>query len=112
MNFTPDHWHALISWAAIRKGLHVSCENPLIHPRRRRCRLGPGRADPVFGNGLHGDKFKTIDAQLDLVQSIGFVGLSWRTDAPERVKQVLEDSQQRGLKLFVCFANLDIKNDK
>jgi len=29
MNSTPDHWHALISLAAIRKGLHVSCEKPL-----------------------------------------------------------------------------------
>jgi myo-inositol 2-dehydrogenase / D-chiro-inositol 1-dehydrogenase len=29
MNSTPDHWHALISLAAIAKGLHVSCEKPL-----------------------------------------------------------------------------------
>ena len=66
----------------------------------------------VFDNGLHGEKLKTIDAQLDLVKSIGFDGLSWRTDAPERVKQVLEGSKQRGLKLFVCYANLDLKDGK
>ena len=29
MNSTPDHWHVLISLAAIAKGLHVSCEKPL-----------------------------------------------------------------------------------
>ena len=29
MNSTPDHWHVLISLAAISKGLHVSCEKPL-----------------------------------------------------------------------------------
>lgn len=29
MNSTPDHWHAIISLAAIQKGLHVSCEKPL-----------------------------------------------------------------------------------
>lgn len=29
MNSTPDHWHAIISLAAIAKGLHVSCEKPL-----------------------------------------------------------------------------------
>jgi predicted dehydrogenase len=29
MNSTPDHWHVLVSLAAIRKGLHVSCEKPL-----------------------------------------------------------------------------------
>ncbi|MCX7005868.1 MAG: hypothetical protein NTY53_01195, partial [Kiritimatiellaeota bacterium] len=61
---------------------------------------------------MHGEKLKTIDAQLDLVKSVGFEGLSWRTDAPERVKQVLEGSKQRGLKLYVCYANLDLKNGK
>lgn len=66
----------------------------------------------VFDNGLRGEKLKTIDAQLDLVKSIGFEGLSWRTDTPERVKQVLEGSKQRGLKLFVCYANLDLKDGK
>jgi predicted dehydrogenase len=29
MNSTPDHWHAITSLAAIRKGLHVSCEKPI-----------------------------------------------------------------------------------
>jgi len=66
----------------------------------------------VFDNGLHGEKLKTIDAQLDLVKSVGFDGLSWRTDAPDRVKQVLEGSKQRGLKLYVCYANLDLKGGK
>jgi sugar phosphate isomerase/epimerase len=66
----------------------------------------------VFDNGLRDEKLKTIDAQLDLVKSIGFDGLSWRTDAPDRVKQVLEGSRQRGLKLFVCYANLDLKDGK
>jgi len=29
MNSTPDHWHALISLAAIKRGLHVCSEKPL-----------------------------------------------------------------------------------
>lgn len=66
----------------------------------------------VFDNGLRGEKLKTIDAQLDLVKSVGFAGLSWRTDAPERVKQVLDGAQQRGLKLYVVYANLDLKDGK
>jgi len=66
----------------------------------------------VFDNGLRGEKLKTIDAQLDLVKAVGFAGLSWRTDAPERVKQVLDGAQQRGLKLYVVYANLDLKGGK
>ena len=73
-----------------------------------------GAANPffVFDNGLRGENLKTIDAQLDLVKSVGFEGLSWRTDAPERVQQVLEGAKQRGLKLFVIYANIDLKDGK
>jgi len=66
----------------------------------------------VFDNGLRGENLKTIDAQLDLVKEVGFDGLSWRTDAPERVKQVLDGAKQRGLKLFVIYANLELKDGK
>jgi sugar phosphate isomerase/epimerase len=66
----------------------------------------------VFDNGLRGENLKTIDAQLDLVKEIGFDGLRWRTDAPERVKQVLDGARQRGLKLFVIYANLELKDGK
>lgn len=66
----------------------------------------------VFDNGLRGENLPTIDAQLDLAKEIGFHGLSWRTDAPERVKQVLDGSKQRGLQLFVIYANLDLKDGK
>ncbi len=66
----------------------------------------------VFDNGLQGEGLKTIDAQLDLVKKIGFDGLSWRTDPPERVKQVLDGAQQRGLKLFLIYANLELKDGR
>lgn len=66
----------------------------------------------VFDNGLRGENLKTIDAQLNLVKEIGFDGLSWRTDEPERVKQVLNGAKQRGLKLFVIYVNLDLKDGK
>ena len=66
----------------------------------------------VFDNGLRGAHLAAIDAQLDLVKSLGFDGLSWRTDAPDRVKQVLEGTQRRGLKLYVVYANLDLKDGK
>jgi sugar phosphate isomerase/epimerase len=64
----------------------------------------------VFDNGLNGEQLKTIDAQLDLVRQIGFDGLSWRTDSPERVKQVLDGVKRRGLKLFAIYANLELKD--
>jgi sugar phosphate isomerase/epimerase len=66
----------------------------------------------VFDNGLRGGNLTTIDAQLDLVREIGFAGLSWRTDSPERVKQVLDGAKRRGLKLFVIYCNLDLKDGK
>lgn len=64
----------------------------------------------VFDNGLRGKKLPTISAQLDLVKQLGFAGLSWRTDDPARVKEVLDGARQRGLKLFAIYANLDLKD--
>jgi len=29
MNSTPDHWHVPVALAAVRRGMHVSCEKPL-----------------------------------------------------------------------------------
>lgn len=66
----------------------------------------------VFDNGLRGDQWTTIDAQLDLVKQIGFDGLSWRTDSPERVKQVLDGAKRRGLKVFAIYCNIDLKDGK
>jgi len=66
----------------------------------------------VFDNGLRGESLPTIEAQLDLVKAAGFDGLSWRTDAPSRVKAVLSGARQRGLKLFVIYANLDLQDGK
>jgi len=66
----------------------------------------------VFDNGLNGEPLKTIDAQLDLVKEIGFDGLSWRTDSPGRVQQVLDGAKRRGLKLFAIYANLELKDGK
>jgi sugar phosphate isomerase/epimerase len=66
----------------------------------------------VFDNGLKATNLNTIDAQLDLVKALGFDGLSWRTDSPERVKQLLDGARRRGLKVFVIYANLDLKDGK
>lgn len=66
----------------------------------------------VFDNGLHGENLKSIEAQLDLVKQLGFAGLSWRTDDPARVKQVLAGAKKRDLKLFAIYANLDLKDGR
>ena len=64
----------------------------------------------VFDNGLGGTNLPTIEAKLDLVKAVGFDGLSWRTDSPQGVKEVLEGARQRGLKLFVIYADLLLKD--
>jgi len=66
----------------------------------------------VFDNGLNGKNLATIEAKLDLVKEIGFDGLSWRTDDPARVQQVLDGAKQRGLKVFVIYCNLDLKDGR
>jgi sugar phosphate isomerase/epimerase len=66
----------------------------------------------VFDNGLRGEKLRTIEAQLDLVKSVGFDGLSWRTDAPARVRQVLAGAAQRGLSVHVVYVNLELRDGK
>ena len=66
----------------------------------------------VFDNGLRGTNLTTIASQLDLAKKIGFAGVAWRTDAPERVKEVLDGSKQRGMKCFVIYCNLDLKDGK
>lgn len=48
MNSTPDHWHVIISLAAIARGLHVSCEKPLT----RHLREGRILADAVKAKGV------------------------------------------------------------
>lgn len=48
MNSTPDHWHVLISLAAIDKGLHVCCEKPLT----RYLREGRLLADAAAKKGV------------------------------------------------------------
>jgi sugar phosphate isomerase/epimerase len=64
----------------------------------------------VLDNGLRGENLQTVASQLDLVKQNGFAGLSWRTDAPDQIKEILAGAQQRGLKLFVIYANLDLKD--
>ena len=80
------------------------------------CLPGAAFAGPnpffVFDNGLQGTSLTTIDTQLDLAQEIGFNGLSWRTDSPERTRQVLDGAKQRGLKVFAIYASLELKDGK
>jgi sugar phosphate isomerase/epimerase len=66
----------------------------------------------VFDNGLRGEQLRTIEAQLELVKKVGFDGLSWRTDAPARLRQVLAGAAQRGLSVPVVYVNLDLRDGK
>lgn len=66
----------------------------------------------VFDNGLHSTNLATIDAQLDLVKELGFAGLTWRTDKLERMQEVFAGAKKRSLKIFLIYANLDLKDGK
>lgn len=66
----------------------------------------------VFDNGLTGSQLSTTDARLDFVKTVGFGGLSWRVDAPDQVKQILDGAKQRGLKVYAIYANLDLRDGK
>ena len=64
----------------------------------------------VFDNGLRGDGLQSLEAKLDLVKHVGFDGLSWRTDDPQTVKQLLEGARARGLAVPVLYANLELRD--
>jgi sugar phosphate isomerase/epimerase len=66
----------------------------------------------VFDNGLQGEHLKGIESKLDLVKETGFAGLSWRTDALDRVKQMLDGAKQRGLRCFAVYCNLELKDGR
>jgi predicted dehydrogenase len=55
---TPDHWHAPISIAAMRRGKHVYCEKPLAHTIEEARRMGQVAAEmgvvTQMGNNGHG----------------------------------------------------------
>ena len=94
-------------------GAAAACAAPLAIPPAALGLAGPP-SNPffVFDNGLKGENLATIDAQLDLVREIGFTGLSWRTDAPERVRQVLDGAKQRNLKLYVIYCTLHLSDGR
>ncbi len=83
----------------------------------------------VFDNGLHSADLGTIGAKLDLVKKIGFDGLSWRVDdasnflptpgseAPRpgndpvaNFRQLLDGASRRGLRVYVLYCSLDLKD--
>jgi predicted dehydrogenase len=66
---TPDHWHAPISIAAMRKGKHVLCQKPMTHlvgEARRVAAIAAERkmATSVVVNNPSSEPTKTIEAWL------------------------------------------------
>ncbi|MCX6908785.1 MAG: DUF1080 domain-containing protein [Verrucomicrobia bacterium] len=103
----------LTSLIVLLVGIQIGCQTP-ARDRKEAAPAATAETNPffVFDNGLRGENLKTIASQLDLAKEIGFAGLAWRTDAPDHVKEVLDGSKQRGMKLFVIYANLDLKDGK
>ncbi len=66
----------------------------------------------VLDNGLRGRGLETIGAQLDLAKSVGFDGVAWRSDTPQRLAEVRDGAKQRGLKVVAVYVNLDLREGK
>jgi predicted dehydrogenase len=98
---TPDHWHALISLDAMRKGKHVYCQKPLTHTvwEARQMRLGADKAKVItqMGNQIHSaGQYRTAvkwirDGAIGKIKAVHswignrgnqFTGLSERPKAP------------------------------
>jgi predicted dehydrogenase len=72
---TPDHWHALITLAALKAGKHVYCEKPLTHTVQEARVVAEAAAKykrvTQMGTQIHGgDNYRRV---VELVQS-GAVG--------------------------------------
>lgn len=85
----------------------------------------------VFDNGLHDPSLATLSAKLDLVKRVGFDGLSWRLDDAENfspsptaeaprprndpganLRGLLAGADQRGLKVYVLYCSLPIRDGR
>lgn len=55
----------------------------------------------------------TESQQLDLVEQLGFAGIAWHEEAPEKVTAVVADVERRGLKMHAiyCAAEVDAKGE-
>ncbi|MGA2621629.1 MAG: TIM barrel protein [Thermoguttaceae bacterium] len=55
----------------------------------------------------------TTPQQLDLVKQLGYAGIAWTEQAPDQVKAMRAECEQRGLKMFTiyCSAQVSPKGD-
>ena len=68
---TPDHWHALISAAAIRAGKHVYCEKPLTHTvgEARQLRELSKQSKVLTQTGNQGSASANFRRSLELIRA-------------------------------------------
>lgn len=67
---TPDHWHAPICTAAIKRGLHVFCEKPLTHTvaEARALRELSRESKVVTQTGNQGSASSNLRRSIELIQ--------------------------------------------
>jgi hypothetical protein len=71
---TPDHWHAQICTAAIRRGLHVFCEKPLTHTvaEARALRELSRKSRVITQTGNQGSASANLRRSIELIQASFF----------------------------------------
>ncbi len=68
---SPDHWHAILSTAAIKAGKHVYCEKPLTHTvgDARAMRLLAKQSKVVTQTGNQGSASDNFRRSMELIQA-------------------------------------------
>jgi sugar phosphate isomerase/epimerase len=89
----------------------MACSLGLFAP----CAAAQGLKNPFFpfDNGTVGREQKlTMEAQAELVKRIGYAGIGFSGAQPQRVPEMLQALESRGLKLFTIFVGLRIDAEK
>lgn len=74
--------------------------------------LPTGRAESIPNPFFAMDTAVRNLNELDTVKELGYAGIGWRMDSPENITKAVEQTRQRGLRLFAIYAGATLHKDK